>query len=175
MFFHAIEDGLLTFSWNGSSDKNAGLDLDEKAPVFTLRMRGVRPGNLSEAVKMTGQVTAAEAWTIGDKRRKPTLAFDRKDGSPVAAKLPTGTNELAQNRPNPFHDQTAISFQLAENQEVTVKIFDLSGRLVFSETADAPAGMNEFWVSKASLPGPGVYVYRLEAATWQASKKLIVE
>ena len=75
----------------------------------------------------------------------------------------------------PFRDQTAISFQLADNQEITVKIFDMQGRLVFTETADAPAGMNEFWVSKSSLPGPGVYVYRLESATWQSSKKLIVE
>lgn len=170
-----LDDGLLTFSWNSNSAKNEGLNLDENTPVFTLRMRGVRPGTLSESVKMSSEITAAEAWSIGDKRKKPTLAFSQKDGSVTTGPASPEGNELLQNRPNPFSDQTAISFQLAENQEVTVKIFDLSGRLVFTETADAPAGMNEFWVSKSSLPGPGVYVYRLESATWQASKKLIVE
>ncbi len=167
-----LDEGLLTFSWNTPAAESTGLELGDDAPIFTLRMHTLRAGKLSESMKLNSRLTAAEAWEIGDKRKKPTLAFRQKDGATTA---PTAGNELMQNQPNPFSDQTAIGFQLAENQEVALKIFDLSGRLVFSETAEATAGPNEFWLDKSSLPGRGVYVYRVETATWSASRKLIVE
>lgn len=38
--------------------------------------------------------------------------------------------ELAQNYPNPFNPSTRIHFQLPKQSHVTIKIFDIQGRLV---------------------------------------------
>jgi hypothetical protein len=166
-----LENGLIAFSWNNPTASKTGFELAENQPIFTVRMRAKQSGTASESLKMSSEITKAMAF-IGDKHHKPTLAFIQKNGQ---IEPPKTTNELLQNQPNPFSDQTAIGFQLTENQAVTLKIYDISGQLIFSETSEAMAGRNEFWVSKSSLNGAGIYVYHLETSTWHATKKLIVE
>ncbi|HBQ60574.1 MAG TPA: hypothetical protein DD671_13370, partial [Balneolaceae bacterium] len=53
-----------------------------------------------------------------------------KDGN-----IPTAI-ELHQNYPNPFNPSTVISYQLAENSEVQLKVYDIAGR----EVADLVSG-----------------------------------
>jgi flagellar hook assembly protein FlgD len=59
---------------------------------------------------------------------------------------------LGQNFPNPFNPETWIPYQLKDESEVTVQIYDISGRLVRT--------MN------LGHQSPGVYVTRKEAAHW---------
>jgi hypothetical protein len=79
---------------------------------------------------------------------------------------------LYQSRPNPAWGAAVIAFDLPEDAEVTLTIYDLSGRKIttlFNETL--PAGAYERPVSGLA---PGVYVYRLLAGEFSASKKMVV-
>lgn len=166
--FSQLENGLLSMSWSAPG----GLDLSDDTPIFNLKMRAKTDGSLAESIRLNSRLTAVEAWSKGDKRRKPTLAFLQNDGSILPEKRPF---EVFQNVPNPFRDETAIGFQLPENEAVTLKIFDSAGRLVFLKTDEKTAGYQEFLLTKKDLPTTGLFIYRIETASGSQTRKLIIE
>ena len=69
--------------------------------------------------------------------------------------------ELFQNFPNPFNPATTISYQLAQNVSVSLRIYDILGREVTAlVNAEQPAGYHqEVW--DASRYSSGMYVYQM--------------
>ncbi len=51
-------------------------------------------------------------------------------GTSAVGDLPSGQLLLAQNAPNPFNPRTEIKFALPANQDVTLRIYNIDGRLV---------------------------------------------
>jgi hypothetical protein len=79
---------------------------------------------------------------------------------------------LAQNFPNPARATTTIAFTLAEAGDVTLEVFDLSGRKVATVVEGRrSAGENEATLDTGTLAA-GVYVYRLRAGDKVAAKRL---
>ena len=84
------------------------------------------------------------------------------------------TFSLSQNYPNPFNPSTSISYQLASNGLVTLKVFDLLGREVKSlVNQEKPAGTYSVDFSAADLPS-GVYFYKLTAGSFTSTKKMML-
>ncbi len=87
--------------------------------------------------------------------------------------------ELAQNHPNPFNPATEIKFTLAESGPVSLKVFDAQGRLV-REIGDGHYGAGQHAViwngmdSQGQSVASGVYLYRLEAAGKQLSRRMLL-
>ncbi len=86
---------------------------------------------------------------------------------------------LSQNYPNPFNPSTMISYQLAVNSQVTLKVYDMLG----SEVATLVNGRQEagsYTVPFSAIGentltlASGVYFYRLEAGSFVATKKLLL-
>ncbi|MBN1481906.1 VWA domain-containing protein [candidate division KSB1 bacterium] len=74
---------------------------------------------------------------------------------------------LFQNYPNPFNPSTTITFHLPENGFVTLKIFDLTGRLVCTllrEQKNAGFHVLQWFGTDASgqKVAAGVYLYQIE-------------
>jgi hypothetical protein len=86
-------------------------------------------------------------------------------------------NVLFQNVPNPFGLDTQIAFSLENAGRVSLKIFDVKGRLV-RELVDQERGPNryvEFWDGRNSsgrLVAAGTYFYRLELPGWSSVRKM---
>jgi hypothetical protein len=79
---------------------------------------------------------------------------------------------LYQSRPNPARGTAVIAFDLSEDADVTLTIYDLSGRKVTTLVDETlPAGAYERPVSGLA---PGVYVYRLEAGEFSGVRKMVV-
>lgn len=82
--------------------------------------------------------------------------------------------ELNQNYPNPFNPTTSIKFSIPKSGEVTLKVFDVLGREVatlVNQTMNAGAYTFNFDASKLAS---GMYVYRLTAGDFVASKKMML-
>jgi hypothetical protein len=81
---------------------------------------------------------------------------------------------LAQNYPNPFNPRTTITYGLPVMSQVRLTVYNLLGQTVATLVDEnKPAGVHTVQFDATSLSS-GVYLYRLEAGTFAATKKLIV-
>jgi hypothetical protein len=86
---------------------------------------------------------------------------------------------LAQNYPNPFNPLTVIKFEMKEKGLVTVKIYDVAGRIVRTllNEVRAPGAHSILWDGRNNLgtdAASGIYFYKMETAGFQATKKLVL-
>ena len=66
--------------------------------------------------------------------------------------------------PNPFDMSSLIGYQIPESSFVSVRIFDLQGRLIQNlvQQKQTP-GVYEVWLDVSEFPADGVYVCQLQA------------
>ncbi len=83
--------------------------------------------------------------------------------------------ELMQNYPNPFNPSTQIRFALPKDTRVSLKVYDLTGRLVkiLLENEPLSAGVHRTTLSAAGMPS-GVYFYQLQTPEFSATRKMTV-
>jgi hypothetical protein len=92
---------------------------------------------------------------------------------PHHADLPRSV-ELHQNYPNPFNPVTVIEYQLPVSSDVTLEVFDLTGRRVAVLVDELrPAGQNRISFNASGLSS-GVYLYRLSAGELIRTRKMIL-
>jgi len=81
---------------------------------------------------------------------------------------------LHQNYPNPFNPSTVISWQLAVGSHVQLKVYDVLGREVATLVDEfQPPGVYVKTLHATSLPS-GIYFYRLTAANYSQTKKMVL-
>ncbi|WP_158278594.1 T9SS type A sorting domain-containing protein [Rhodohalobacter mucosus] len=70
--------------------------------------------------------------------------------------------ELEQNYPNPFNPSTNIRFALTQQQEVSLKVYDMAGRLVATLLNGELLGAGPYSVTfDAQSMASGIYFYRI--------------
>ena len=81
---------------------------------------------------------------------------------------------LSQNYPNPFNPVTTIEFSLPVPSEVEVTVYNIAGQTVDRLVSGyLPAGNHRVdW--DASRLASGVYLYRISAGTYTATKKMVL-
>jgi hypothetical protein len=82
--------------------------------------------------------------------------------------------ELCQNYPNPFNPVTTIEYSLPRSQKVTIKVYDMTGKVVaVLENHERSAGTYKVQFDARSLTS-GVYFYRLTTDSFSETKKLVL-
>lgn len=87
---------------------------------------------------------------------------------------------LEQNYPNPFNPSTVITYGLPKDQNVTLKIFDITGREVVTLVNNllAAGTYTVSWNGKTSsgtTAASGTYIYRLQAGDYVRTMKMILQ
>lgn len=87
--------------------------------------------------------------------------------------------ELAQNHPNPFNPATEIRYALPEKTQLSLKIYDISGKLIKTLKDDIQdAGYHSvIWNGNdeaGNAVSSGIYIYRLESDNYRQSKRMIM-
>lgn len=121
-------------------------------------------------------VSPTEGWIVADSGyilkttnggQPVTFVANQLNGTPAAF-------QLSQNYPNPFNPATTISFSLPSGSFVTLKVFDALGREVSSLLAEElPAGTHSRQWNASEFPS-GVYYYRLQARSFNETRKLVL-
>jgi len=80
---------------------------------------------------------------------------------------------LLQNVPNPFQENTAITFKTSKVGMVDLNIINLLGEIVHVEEFAAETGVNEILFHNKSLPS-GIYTYSLRMGDTTVSKRMVI-
>ncbi|MDP4199197.1 MAG: T9SS type A sorting domain-containing protein [Bacteroidota bacterium] len=83
---------------------------------------------------------------------------------------------LEQNYPNPFNPSTTIKFSVPERTKVTIRVMNLLGEEVHSALVDEvkDPGTYSIEFSDADNLPSGTYIYRMDAGTFTASKRMVL-
>lgn len=98
-----------------------------------------------------------------------------------AAGRPNGTTrdaerilKLHQNYPNPFDAQTKIPFELNYGSELTLTIYDVTGKTLKEITGDFGKGYHEVEIKRSSLPHGGILYYKIETEYDTETRRMIL-
>ena len=130
--------------------------------------------------KELGQTTVANQFTLltgNSIASKCALNIDPDPEPPVRkgndiAGVPL-TFAVHPNHPNPFNPVTTISFDLPKSAAWHVTIFNISGQVVKQFEGSSGPGTIELNWDAGSSPS-GVYLYRVEAAEFTATNKMLL-
>ncbi len=135
--------------------------------------------------------TTARAWADGAGDFKAFYKVSVVDfaGNESPAAMPEELTEvgvvplefvLHQNAPNPFNPRTRIRFNLPEESRVSLRIYDVSGRLVqtlFEDSPHEPGSHEAVWngrdASGRQAPA-SVYFYRIDAGEWSQTRRMML-
>ncbi len=155
----ASERGQLRVSWN----KLRPVKLQE--PLFSLTFEAQKSGWLSNLLMLNEEQMLAEAYTVDEELYQVNLAFTNSNLNNV---------ELFQNKPNPFSKTTAIPFSLSTAEEVSLKVIDLQGKIVYQIDRRYEKGKQEIILNKEQLGSTGIMYYHLTAGASTITKKMVV-
>ena len=161
--FTGVNEGLIAASWNNAK----AISLDDDAVIFSFVFNATSAAQLSETVSISSRVAAAEAYNSASDVLDVQLAFN---GNVVA----DNDFKVMQNQPNPFKDATVIPFNMAEAGTVTLKVMDVTGKVVSVKEGDFNKGYNEFNLNRNDLPSAGVMYYQVETGKNTVTKKMII-
>jgi Glycosyl hydrolase family 59/Secretion system C-terminal sorting domain/Glycosyl hydrolase family 59 central domain len=126
--------------------------------VFKLRVTGSKNSSSTNTWVVPDRVDILESTTLSVSKLFPS---------------PTSYS-LDQNYPNPFNPSTVINYHLPLGSYVTLKIYDDLGREVRTLVDEMkPAGNYKIKFDARNLPS-GVYFCRLQAGSYNETKKLML-
>ena len=133
--------------------------------TWTVRVRGaaVNSGTQGYALHISGNVAENNGAV---------------DVAVVNGRVPSQVS-LAQNRPNPFDASTSMRFALPTRNEVSLSVFDITGRRVQS-LLEGTFEAGEYTVDwdgrdfEGAKVAAGIYFYRLEGENFEQTRKMVV-
>jgi hypothetical protein len=108
-------------------------------------------------------------WAIDNLEIQQNLTDVKEAGPSIPRKF-----HLSQNYPNPFNAATTILFAVPKTSNVTLKVYDMTGREVKTllDRECSPGNYEVVW--NANELASGTYFYKIEADHFQESKKFIL-
>ena len=156
--FTMLEEGVITTSWNSPKAVN----VEDNATVFSLTFTATETANISDIVSINSRYTKTEAYGAnGSELYNVALSFN--------GAIAINDFALYQNTPNPFKNVTTIGFNLPVATTATLKVFDLSGKVLRSLEIEGTKGYNSVELNRAALSATGVLYYQVETADHTAT------
>lgn len=155
-----LDQNLITVSWS----QPEASDVMEGTELFVLNVAALANTTVQEAVNINSAFTAAEAYDNDLNKLDVMLNVISIDDA----------FELYQNIPNPVSNETIIGFNLPEAGKASLKIMDVSGRVIKAIQGNYLSGYNQITLDRSDLGAAGVLYYQLDANENSASKKMII-
>lgn len=158
-----VDKGMITMSWN-----DATITVAEATDIlFYLNFKAIGNEASTYGMKLTSDITKAEAYTQNNEIVGLALETTN-EGVPVTEFT------LFQNTPNPFTNVTEIGFVLPESSFATLKIHNVTGKIIKTYQGNYAKGYNSIVVSKEDIGVAGVLYYTLETDEFNTTRRMVV-
>jgi hypothetical protein len=175
-----------SYSDNDGATWSAPVNLTNTPNLDEIYVSISKTGNTSGAENlafMVSECPGSNSFTQTSTPRCPNYWVYRKYNpvtgsligvSTISSNVPEGYS-LHQNYPNPFNPSTKINFDMPKNGNVTLKVYDITGKLVSTVINNefVSAGTKQVEFNAANLAS-GVYYYTLETNNWKDTKKMVL-
>jgi len=146
-----------------------GVSIDDEVLTLILDVR--RSGNLSEMIRLADTDFSNEIYTeANDQVQVSNLALDIQ----YRSNSEKHEFELLQNVPNPFTTSTDISFVLPADEHVTLRVMDVTGKVLLNRSGRYTRGYNTITLDVSEINASGILYYQLDTERNSASKKMII-
>lgn len=159
---------------------NKLIDITQKSETFDRRSITIPISGITGNVKIKTYLEGLEAnketiVSLGHLYDYPTIATEKEN---VTIELKTETIPTSyslSNYPNPFNPSTKITFSLLKEGKISLRIYDVLGRLIESvkENEVKLPGNYEVTFNANELPS-GVYFYTLTSSDFVQTRKMIL-
>jgi 5-hydroxyisourate hydrolase-like protein (transthyretin family) len=160
-YYHVKSKDLALLSWTG-------LDGKSSLKNIVLTVKATKSGLLSNMISFDNNILPSSAIVGESLEEQPLQIIFRTLQSDVVKEF-----ILYQNEPNPFKEVTTINFQLPQAQEAQLSIFDVNGKLLYSDKKKFNKGKNAFTVNMQNIGYVGVMYYKIESGEYSATKAMI--
>jgi hypothetical protein len=174
---NALDSGLLRFRWINL----IGPTLANNTPIFNMRFSVVGGVNTSTTLTFTElrpvlffEVILLDNTTFTFEQSRSKI----RNGS-VAIGFTLSDKEAKKNAaqtrvaPNPFHDYTRVTFEGMTDTPQTIRLTDLSGKVILSKTLTPLEAETGIVIDNAGLEQPGVYWLQVQTARSSWVKPLV--
>lgn len=76
--------------------------------------------------------------------------------------------------PNPFKDNTEITYKSTNNSTIIFSVINVLGKTVYKENIDVTTGTNSFTFEKGNLLS-GIYIYKIQDIENIISKRFVIK
>lgn len=146
----------------------------EHPAVEGITFWGWRPGLWmadAELIRPNGEERPALTWLIeyvSTWESEPTNVREEDGSVPVKV-------SLSQNYPNPFNPTTNITYEISEYVDVTLTVYDITGRRVQTLVNQQAQSPGQYSVTfYATNLASGVYMYRLNAGSFSSVRQMML-
>jgi hypothetical protein len=174
---NAVKDEVKLNWATATETNNQGFQVEKMNADGTFEQIGYLAGfgttTEPKAYSFTDSKLDAGTYTYRLKQIDFDGSFEYSDVVEVEVSIPA-VYALEQNYPNPFNPSTTINYSIAEDGFVKLAIYNMLGEEVATiVNTTQKAGKYEVNFNASKLSS-GVYVYRIEATNFTASKKLML-
>jgi uncharacterized repeat protein (TIGR01451 family) len=155
------EGGVINMSWDGELDDN----VDQ--PLFRIALRMKTSARTSELVRIAdSDYMRAEAY-MADSGKAVNVDIEFITGSQSAE------ISLYQNVPNPWTNNTEISFFMPQAEVYRLNIYSINGQLLHTVDGNASQGVNRVELSNELFNKGGVLYYELITGNTRLVNKML--
>jgi hypothetical protein len=166
-FVASVDGNSVTLDWETATEvNNSGFAIERKSATSDFTQIGFVAGfgttTEPQAYSFTDNSLATGVYSYRLKQIDFDGTFEYSDVVEVDILAPD-VYTLAQNYPNPFNPSTSITFSLATDSKVSLRIFDVLGQEVSTlVNQELTAGVHNYEFNATGI-NSGVYLYRIEA------------
>lgn len=162
-----VDNGLITTSWNSGES----VIIEKGSNLFTLKFVSYEPFTLSDILQLSERNLHAEAYDAD--QMEMGIQIDHLQANAPVLQGNSKRLEVYQNRPNPFSDRTNIPFQLSQSGIVSLRVYDSTGKMIYSSKQTFESGYNQISLDGNKLNGTGLLYYQLETNGEVVTKKML--
>ena len=179
-FVHLVDKNNVSLNWTTTAEmNNSGFDIERK-------LTSSEEWSKAGTVEGNGTVNEQQSYSFTDRNvnagkynyRLKQVDFNGNFeyfnlSSEVIVSIPV-SYKVSQNYPNPFNPSTKVDFELPTDGNVSITIFDNSGRLVATMINEfKSAGYHTVNFNAINLAS-GAYFYRISSGTFTEIKRMVL-